>query len=393
MDARNASDEVSILILVGLPGSGKSTIASSIVQHYLEQQKDHLSATSTYLSFDDISYIEYDAVASDIYNDENWKHLNASFETPNDPTSEGGADLDSKISSRNLIAWRKSRHEALKLLRNKLDEKSEQKGLQSQYGPQKHKRTLVVMDDNFHLRSMRRDVYKVCQDFIRASSLDQISHDMCQDRIEAPRIGLAFLYVDTKLESCLLNNDKRSGTSRFVPEGIIRNMNQTIEAPDESKAKFELCTVVVSDLNDNKASCSNELYTELDRIISLSTTKFPVSPPQPLNVMSPEQLDEERLVTLKSRIHKIDLILRALVGATCRHDKKLARGANEARKTLLMECKNIKEASDFEEGNAWILKKFIACVVQNLDNDLDAERAIKIRLVLNDIFFISENPK
>ena len=52
-----------------------------------------------------------------------------------------------------------------------------------------------------------------------------------------------------------------------------------------------------------------------------------------------EQLEKEREVTLKSTMHHVDLLLRSLVGAICRQNSIFAKGANMARKSVLIECK------------------------------------------------------
>jgi len=63
-----------------------------------------------------------------------------------------------------------------------------------------------------------------------------------------------------------------------------------------------------------------ELFLLLRNTLSSSVLQYPVlSPPPP--AMTPEEIEKERLATLQSTMHQVDLILRAFVGATCRTNR------------------------------------------------------------------------
>ncbi len=316
LNANAPKCSASVLLLCGLPGSGKSTLASSIQKHY------------AILEFGKVSHIEYDSITSSLSKEYD-KAGNIATSTPstyglilndlgrNDDYTENIDTTD--FTEQDLKAWRETRNVALQLLQKELSS-----ALDDAMNNETHRRFLIIMDDNFHLRSMRRDVYKICQEFMKRLSVENVS---------SINIGLSTLYVNTPMGECIANNEKRLGSPQYIPTEIIKAMNEKLEPPDGEKANFENCIIDTSDCDISTI----DFYHQLDECLSCSVSDHPIRPPLPKKSL--EQLEKERLETLKSRLHHLDLILRTLVGATCRVNKKYAKIANQARKQILKGCK------------------------------------------------------
>lgn len=376
----SVSVSVSVLLFCGLPGAGKSTLASSVVKHYSSNEEQ----TRT---FHNVKHIEYDSIESNLSQQYHHQH-------DENGTGDRGEDSDSRanigegddaFSDQDLKAWRETRKVALHQLEQELSFSAS-----SAHGdgdPFYRRRTLIIMDDNFHLRSMRRDVYKTCQTFIADfdSTANREDHDTLSISMDV-NIGLTIIYVNTPLEECVANNEKRLGTGSYVPPRIIHAMNDILEPPDNGKANFEACIINTMEWNleDELSSSPNHnnkgFYENLTKCLFHSVSMNPIQPPPPTKSL--EQLEQERLATLKSRLHQMDLILRSLVGTTCRTNKKYAKVANEARKRLLQECKeDTCNYLDVYDDNRWIAQRFSDLVLQDCSETDDCDT---IRLAIDD---------
>jgi len=334
--------QISVILLCGLPGSGKSTLSRSISEHYQRQTIDESSP-----HFHKVVQIEYDAITSRLEKDRSEEKISTSMSEATDSES---------FTSPELEAWRETRTEALCLLREELLLTLQQSGnsypdasicprreeeLRLHFLPIPYK-MLIIMDDNFHLRSMRRDVYKVIQTFAdqlqENASVTQNQEELHHSYEEPIKIGLAMLFVNKSLEVCIVNNKQRLGTANYIPQRIITNMYQTMEIPDGQKAKFEICSMDTSETKVNTQNPDNGFFLQLGTLLSSSVSQHPVLPTPPPS-MTPEEKEKERLATLQSTMHQVDLILRAFVGATCRTNKMFGKTANIARKVIIAECK------------------------------------------------------
>jgi tRNA uridine 5-carbamoylmethylation protein Kti12 len=230
-----------VLLLMGLPGSGKSTLSKKILE-----------------SLPGSLHVEYDAVANEMIVEE----------------------------CDELQAWRLSRHAALKRLDYLLGER----------GP------TILMDDNFHLSSMRKQVYHVCQRY--------------------PNVRFGILWLDTPLEICLERNQQRL---RLVPQDVIIKMHTTLEPP---KHYWELNSYLKI---DDK--------TTMERIVAFLSTLAIVEPP-----VDPALQDEQRRLTRENRVHLMDKTLRLWVGCVALVHRPSVGKANEARKVLLAEVRVVDTA-------------------------------------------------
>mmetsp|Transcript_6132 Transcript_6132/g.9260 ORF Transcript_6132/g.9260 Transcript_6132/m.9260 type:complete len:289 (+) Transcript_6132:602-1468(+) len=213
------------------------------------------------------------------------------------------------------------------------------------------------MDDNFHLRSMRREIFKSCQTFVTDHE-EQIQRQGKLKR--AVHVGLVFIHVDLPLQLCLQNNEKRRGTNEYIPPHIITKMDSIFEAPSEEsddsqvtkrpRISFESCTISTKGNfrheNDNTYNNDEEntFLLQLDDRIkkSIHSQQHRIRPrPTIIDIeKSVEQLNIEREKTLKSHLHRVDLLLRSLVGSICKENASLfAKAANDARKSIMIELK------------------------------------------------------
>ena len=364
--------QVSVLLLCGIPGSGKSSLCRSISEHYAAEESS--------LHFHKILQIEYDAITSRL--------VVSGSQDKNQIFAEPDENLEKAcLSSIELEAWRETRTVALNLLRDELlsavqvrtNERDEMK-------PWPY-RVLIIMDDNFYLRSMRRDVYKVCQRFVDRLLKENEKNDQDKNDVQnttytdsSMGIGMSTVFVNQSLEICINNNENRLGTANYISQRIITNMYQTMEVPDGKKHKFESCSIDTSAFGINAQSTnSHEFFLLLANTMSSSVLQYPILPRLP-PAMTPEEIEKERLATLQSTMHQVDLILRAFVGATCRTNTKFGKVANAARKSIITEFKLDPFLIDkfYTDGKEIIKTEFEKKVLL----DVSEEQCVEIKVAL-----------
>jgi len=242
-----------VVVLMGLPGSGKSTLSNRILN-----------------ALAGVIHLEYDAVAQ-----------------------EGNLHEENE----RLLAWRLSRRIVLQRLVEKL-----------------RRPGIILLDDNFHLSSMRKQVYQVCQE----GSLDQTT-----------TIRFGILWVDTPVSVCLERNRLRS-LQRRVSDEIIHKMQTTLEPP-----KFNRETTCFMKVND---------HTSTDSIVHfLSSLSIVQPPPHP---QDPTKLEEEQRSTRENRFHQLDQLLRTWVGFVAQVRRCSVIRANAVRKEQLAKFRIADEELD-----------------------------------------------
>jgi len=242
----SASSIKTVILLCGLPGSGKSSLAQQLVQKWHQDVVLH--------------HIEYDALQDALHDD----------------------NKDA------LQAWRASRLEAIQQLCNLLELKES---------------SVILMDDNFYLRSMRKQIWQVCR--------SHATH--C-------RVYFGIIWLDTPLPICLQRNQQRQ---RSVDDETIVRMSQTQELPSQ-EISFERSSLVVKD----------DAKDVLDFVFSRPQKSDSLEPPiDP--AIEQERLEQERQRTLNSIRHQVDQALRHCVKLVAQIDPQLAGQANQIRKELL----------------------------------------------------------
>jgi tRNA uridine 5-carbamoylmethylation protein Kti12 len=337
----------SVVLLCGLPGSGKSTVARQLIASNSRCKHEDKEVTSLY---DKVVLIDYDAIAEEelVRSTTTNGHLHTSNEsTSND---QGHTCYNTVFDSTSLDAWRKSRMTALNVLNNTLRTHfSKIDGLSN-----RHQSLLVIIDDNFHLRSMRREVYRVCQDVLASNKNNcTVNVNATNNSEHQPTIGYATIHVSTPLDICLERNRLRTG-KRCIPEEVITRMDMAMEPPDDTKAcaSFERFHTTIDNSSDSdKSGIDNTILQQIVECIHASLQ----SPITPKDEMTPERLAEveaenarQREKTLKCQVQRIDQLLRKLVGAVGRVDQSKCRRANDIRKLLLEKVKSEEAYLDDE---------------------------------------------
>lgn len=385
---QNMTSTASILLLCGLPGSGKSTLAKELINiHSQRQKEDHDTDTKPndigmcLSRFNRIIHIDYDAIAK-------LKDGTTSTTERSSVTTVGcnrGNEISHSFESADLESWKKSRLEALDILRTELishfskrvDENCEKEV----------KNLLVVMDDNFHLRSMRRDVYKTCQEVLAAMQPPEDISEIAfpphatsmrtknrNNNLKPPIIGFSVLYISAPIQLCILRNSSRIGKER-VPTEVINRMATTIEPPDASKPGniFDKFNITINPYHVKFDSCDKQsrvvgkIQTILEQAI-----KSPVPPKEELTPQQVAEMEKEkhrlREGTLMCRLHQIDLLLRRLVGAVGRVDKKNIKKANDARKRIIKQMKQDSNSFEVMKWNNEVVALNFACDVTGSKN-------------------------
>lgn len=279
-----------MLLLCGLPASGKSTFARALCDAHGRQGGGIAACVAA--DFDDVRHVDYDALACDAGGDDG---------------AAAGAEDDAPLGPSDRAAWRAGRARALDVLRDALDRAAD-----AGSSP------LVILDDNFHLRSMRREVYRACQERI-AQHPSRLA------------VGFATLHFATPPEACLRRNAARRGRAR-VPDDVVSRMATVLEPPDVTKAcaSFERFHVAINNAEDAFDEAAGGIEDCLRR-----ARRHPITPKQEPSPEEAARSARQREETLQCQTQRADRLLRRLVGAVGRVDKTRSREANDARKEIL----------------------------------------------------------
>ena len=182
-------------------------------------------------------------------------------------------------------AWHQSRTEALELTAQLLDGLSLSLPPSSTVSPASPPSPLIVVDDVFHLRSMRSPYYRLCRQ---------------------RQIPFAQLLIDAPLSLCLARHAARTSSSSSgctspahsaLTAEVVASLHGAFERPTSYEAKFTLT-----------APASTALPSLPALLSTLSSSPF-IPPPLP----APPALCTTR--TLQSDLHVLDLSLRRLISA------------------------------------------------------------------------------
>ena len=303
MDNENKTPIKTVILLVGLPASGKSTLAKELI------------------SKRELVHIEYDDIEDDIF------LLGSKFDDSNGQVKTADKADDEEENSQRRQAWNQARNEAIKKLQEILHGSSD-------------KPDVIIMDDNYHLRGMRKEIHRLL-----------LNH-------QPIRFGI--IWVTTPLEICLERNHTRR---RKVPDYVILRMNESFEPP--TRVIWEKNYITVTET------------TPLDDILNfIDNCPDIIDLPEGPDL---EQQAADRAKTLSSQIHAFDKLLRSFVGQIAKYDKRYARAANDARKALLQQ---LKESLLEIDNNVNLKEAFIDLVIP-LDNDENSQSTrIEIQNIL-----------
>lgn len=271
-----------VLLLCGLPGAGKSTLA--------RQFRDEHHPVSSF------AFIEYDDIQDSLLND-----------------TEEQDDI--------LQAWRSSRTSALQRLSEHLADSTT---------------TLLLLDDNFHLRSMRKQIFQSCQAHV-TNNTKNIS------------IHFGLIWMDTPVDVCLERNAQRQ---RRLPDRIIQNMKHKFEAPGGFAWEQSVLRL------DGTAP----LLTHLEQLRNFTASKQLTLVEQPVDpTLEQARLAAARKETQASIAHQIDQYLRCCVQIVARNHRQCAGAANQCRKLLLSQLRHQHELVVMDIEQAFLDRMRIEC--------------------------------
>eukprot|EP00055_Hartaetosiga_balthica_P011039 m.49148 g.49148 ORF g.49148 m.49148 type:complete len:298 (-) comp7437_c0_seq1:416-1309(-) len=230
---------VGIVIVCGLPGSGKSFVSSLLLGILQHGTQDAVDGDWVGIDFDDIC--------------------------------EGEGKCPSCIQDDGIMEekqWKEKRKEAINVVEGLL-----------------HQNKCVIVDDTFHLRSMRRQLYQVARE---------------------AEVGFGILFVKSDVKVCV-NRDRL----RDHPIGseMISNMATRFEEPQEP---WEVANVMILENNNDDADDSKD-NEPLKAHACVDFVNRCVHSPLSSYVALQEAKDVERKRTAENMKHQNDLVLRDAV--------------------------------------------------------------------------------
>lgn len=258
---------------------------------------------------------------------------------------------------------------------------------------------IIIMDDNYYLRSMRKQVFLTCQQSVAAVDSSTVNSNN--------NVYMVSVFVDTPLEVCLERNQGRSGARR-IPSAVIRRMAEQMEPPGngsssggggendddtdnrEPKRNFHWEQVVWRLDGSQPNRVETNVQDLLHRLISThdnddngwldrARVPPPVDPQLELN-----RLAAERKLTRDNIRHQIDVALRRAVKVVAEINSKHARVANAVRKEI-MSAKSSDDGSTgittLIENSQDALQHFIAEFLKREILDESEEESLRRRLL------------
>ncbi len=244
------SVSIVVLLVCGLPGCGKTTLIKALVHKYHskdandddDDDDDDSTKANTH-----IHTIEYDNLQEGIIlqqqQQQQQQQLNRNADTTiSDHGDEEEADPTSpppsSLSNLLLQSWRQTRVVAMQ----RLDQVVRQivSDTDTTTNDRRHpqqQRHVILCDDNFYLRSMRKQIYR------RTCAVVHDDHHLHQNdattNVPAAAVYFGTIYLETCVETCRQRNRQRrdeapsKGSHRFmvVTDDTIQRMQERFEVP------------------------------------------------------------------------------------------------------------------------------------------------------------------
>jgi tRNA uridine 5-carbamoylmethylation protein Kti12 len=367
-----------VILVCGLPGAGKSsflrefvhksTITTTItnttttahstdkerqslrtlVQHPPEKEEDATITTST----TNMEIIEYDALV-----DQEILRRSSS----NSASDE--ADSTETNVQTILQAWKTSRRRAESQLVERLTILAQQQQQQQQT---QSPTTILFLDDNFYLRSMRKQIYRIVSQIQPpppASSTNTTQEETIM------KIYFGIVWYDTPLEICIERNQNRS--TRNIPEHVIRSMHQRFEIPGSTSTKnyptIPYWETSVVRLDGSLPDISHNIPVLQSFLQQLVTTTTPVTLQQRDHNKIRDEPEHAQTAASVSQQQQADLLWRKCVTETVRIRRELAKAANEQRKACLQQLHHIHG----DMNRKFLLELFLTPIQNNTDHHVE----------------------
>mmetsp|Transcript_24703 Transcript_24703/g.57987 ORF Transcript_24703/g.57987 Transcript_24703/m.57987 type:complete len:357 (-) Transcript_24703:98-1168(-) len=340
--------QITVILLSGLPASGKSTLARKLEKRFnVDDDETEDTTLKGNKSSRLLLHIEYDGIEDSI--------LSSGI-------LEGNGRAGNVNEFRRRDAWNQARQNAVDRMEQHIQDIMAFGGCTSTPAPRTQKslinknNIIILMDDNFHLRGMRKKIHRLLLNY------------------RPIRFGLIFL--ETPVDICLKRNRKRSGR-RQLSDDILLKMSTIFEPP---RAIWELSSakrIVNYYVTEDGAT----FKSEFEEIV-----KFIEDCPTIVNVLSDdngkvniEKQEADRVKTLENQAHALDQLLRSYVGRVASFDKSFAKEANFARKKVMEELRIGRI------DRACIKDTFLDFFLSKNMNEHDSSRHSMIRSQLREI--------
>lgn len=285
--------DICVTVLCGIPGSGKSTFAKSLIDKCTMASQDNLDEPLHWL------LVSYDAII---------------------PT-----DVEKNIIEREMPnAWKECReniHNAVDNLVRELKNETETSGtfttgtenkdchfesFQMFLQNMRHKesgRVVILIDDNMYYSSMRYKYYQLTRKY---------SISFCQ------------VHIDCDTETALIRNRER--LKGLVPDDVILNMAARFEVPNPEQNVWEKHSISVN-TNSSPKALENSMIQTMELI-----TRALSAPSQPVL----EDVDQtsrvvDRQICSENMIHQADLLMRKLTAEYMKEASRNTRSKDHMR--------------------------------------------------------------
>jgi tRNA uridine 5-carbamoylmethylation protein Kti12 len=338
-----------VVLVCGLPGAGKSTLCRHI-ERLLEVEEEENDAADTAGARADadadahpvvVRIIEYDQLmmmSSTTSTDD---------DVPDDDDDDVQPDKNHNQNNNNLAAWHAARTTALAQLQQQIRMMAEM-----------DRDGLTILDDNFYLRSMRKDVCRVLQQYQY-----HYHHHHHDEHHPSVLVLFGIIWVDVPLQVCLARNAARD--HRPVDSHVIRRMHERMQVPlGTSTYYWDQCTLRLeygnNDDNDDDddtqhgsgGSWTNTQMQSIKQFIQSGLQPIAFPPTMPPLAELPQQdhqqpvnnnNDNAKELRLLSLAQRRDAYWRCCVSTIGRQWPSLAQSANQARRQCLLS--NTEDAS------------------------------------------------
>jgi L-seryl-tRNA(Sec) kinase len=319
--SQQSNTPICLVILMGLPASGKSSLSQKIVQAYAQQGKTETLAVS--ISYDD--FVSHDIQA---------KCAALSINQQTKP-SESSQSLTKTLKKKfvhcvtHLInLTRKEENEKLQLDSTEEEEdllpnshfEEKIKEVSEQILENSPSNLILLIDDNHYYSSMRSDYYNLAK---------------------IHRLGFCILYCKTSVKTCRARNTLREEPFRVLDKTIIE-MSLKLEEPNPMENPEDaFCLQIGEDSADNQNI--SLILQVLDNSL-INPVEWSPAPDRS------EEIERERRICSQNEIHQADQILRKWVNRELgmasflkdktNNKKLMSKELNGKRATVLEQLRN-----------------------------------------------------
>lgn len=270
MSGTQPAADLCLALLVGLPGSGKTTLANFVKQHFSterEASEDTLSLNVIHICYDTLITADLAHRCSTDPDSGNWREARQEVLTMVEKMLYMLKDIQTDQETHKIV----------------LKCGPENKYIQKDYEWEIviKKRTVIVIDDNMYYSSMRYSYFQLAR-----------RHN----------IGFCQLYLECSVLSAMSYNNKRPKEEQVL-EDVIMKMSDRMEPPENKPWEQYSVTIMAHEPFSNE-----ETVRKMGSIIS----KALLNPVEPVEDWS-DLGEASRQASMASVIHQADLGLRHLV--------------------------------------------------------------------------------